>query len=464
MASVKDTKNDFTKGSIASNILRMAIPMTIAQIVNVLYNIVDRMFIGRLPAEGMLALTGLGLCFPIISIVTAFTNLCGSGGAPLCSIARGEGDTEKAETIMGNAFSMLLILGVVLTCVVLAIRRPVLYAFGASDDTFPYADAYITVYILGSLFVMIGLGMNPFINSQGFGNFGMITVCIGAATNIILDPIFIYVLHMGVRGAALATILSQAASATWVLRFLTGKRAILKLRLRCMRLQWPIVRRIVGLGLSNFTMACTNSAVQVMYNSTLQFFGGDLYVGIMTVINSIREVVFMPISGTTQGALPVMGFNYGARNYARVRQCITFILKLCVTYATLATIFLMAVPQVMIRIFSNDPDLLTEGARCVRVYFCAQFLMSMQMTGQNTFLALGRSKQAIFFSLLRKVIIVVPLVYILPRIGHLGVMGCFLSEPISDLIGGTACFTTMMLTVWRELVRKEKEEGQAENG
>ena len=458
---MRGSKNDFTKGSVASNILRMAIPMTIAQIVNVLYNIVDRMYIGRLPDEGMVALTGLGLTFPVISIVTAFANLCGSGGAPLCSIARGEGNLDEAENIMGNAFTLLLMIGVALTGVVLAVKRPVLYLFGASDVTFPYADAYLTVYTLGSIFVMIGLGMNAFINSQGFGNFGMATVCIGAAANIVLDPIFIYLFDMGVQGAALATIISQFLSAAWVLKFLVGRRAILKLRLRHMRLRWRIVRRIVALGLSNFTMACTNSAVQVMCNSTLQFFGGDLYVGVMTVINSIREVVFMPISGTTQGSLPVTGYNYGARDYARVRQCIKFITKLCVVYATLVCIFLQLFPELMIRIFNDDPELIQAGARCVRIYSCCFFMMSLQMAGQNTFLALGRSKQAIFFSLLRKAIIVVPLVYILPRIGGLGVTGVFLSEPISDVIGGSACFITMMCTVWRELKRREKEEQEA---
>lgn len=458
---MRESKNDFTKDSVASNILRMAVPMTIAQIVNVLYNIVDRMYIGRLPDEGMLALTGLGLTFPVISIVTAFANLCGSGGAPLCSIARGEGDHEQAENIMGNAFTLLLMIGVALTGVVLAVKRPVLYLFGASDVTFPYADAYLTVYTMGSIFVMIGLGMNAFINSQGFGNFGMATVCIGAAANIVLDPIFIYLFDMGVQGAALATIISQFLSAVWVLKFLVGRRAILKLRLRHMRLRWRIVRRIVALGLSNFTMACTNSAVQVMCNSTLQFYGGDLYVGVMTVINSIREVVFMPISGTTQGSLPVMGYNYGARDYARVRQCIKFITKLCVVYATLVCIFLQLFPELMIRIFNDDPELIQAGARCVRIYSCCFFMMSLQMAGQNTFLALGRSKQAIFFSLLRKAIIVVPLVYILPRIGGLGVTGVFLSEPISDVIGGSACFITMMCTVWRELKRREKQEQEA---
>ena len=455
---MRESKNDFTKGSVASNILRMAIPMTIAQIVNVLYNIVDRMYIGRLPDEGMVALTGLGLTFPVISIVTAFANLCGSGGAPLCSIARGEGNHEEAENIMGNAFTLLLMIGVALTGVVLAVKRPVLYLFGASDVTFPYADAYLTVYTMGSIFVMIGLGMNAFINSQGFGNFGMATVCIGAAANIVLDPIFIYLFDMGVQGAALATIISQFLSAAWVLKFLVGRRAILKLRLRHMRLRWRIVRRIVALGLSNFTMACTNSAVQVMCNSTLQFYGGDLYVGVMTVINSIREVVFMPISGTTQGSLPVMGYNYGARDYARVRQCIQFITKLCVVYATFVCVFLQIFPELMIRIFNDDPALIQAGARCVRIYSCCFFMMSLQMAGQNTFLALGRSKQAIFFSLLRKAIIVVPLVYILPRIGGLGVTGVFLSEPISDVIGGSACFITMMCTVWRELVAREKAE------
>ena len=274
-----NTQNDFSKGSIVKNIMNLAIPMTLAQLINVLYNIVDRIYIGRIPDHATLSLTGIGLSLPIITLVIAFANLFGMGGAPLCSIERGRGDIKEAEAIMGNSFSMMVISGVLLTLLCLIFRKPMLYLFGASDATYPYADAYITIYLLGSLFVMVGLGMNSFINSQGFGRIGMMTVLLGAAANILLDPIFIFVLHMGIRGAALATILSQLLSAIWILRFLTSDKTILKLRRSSMRLSAQRVRKIVGLGLSGFTMAITNCTVQIMCNATLQVYGGDLYVG-----------------------------------------------------------------------------------------------------------------------------------------------------------------------------------------
>ena len=322
--SNSNTQNDFSKGSIVKNIMNLAIPMTLAQLINVLYNIVDRIYIGRIPDYATLSLTGIGLSLPIITLVIAFANLFGMGGAPLCSIERGRGDIKEAEAIMGNSFSMMLISGVLLTLLCLIFRKPMLYLFGASDATYPYANAYITIYLLGSLFVMVGLGMNSLINSQGFGRIGMMTVLLGAAANILLDPIFIFVLHMGIRGAALATILSQLLSAIWILRFLTSDKTILKLRRSSMHLSAQRVRKIVGLGLSGFTMAITNCTVQIMCNATLQVYGGDLYVGVMTVINSIREIATLLVTGVTHSAQPVLGFNYGAKEYGRVKKAIVF--------------------------------------------------------------------------------------------------------------------------------------------
>lgn len=443
-----DAKNDFSKGSVAKNILNLALPMTLAQLINVLYNVVDRMYIGHIPHTAALALTGLGLTFPIITIITAFANLFGMGGAPLCSIARGKGDQKQAEQIMGNSFSLLLICGVLLTAVCMIFKKPILYAFGASDQTYPYADDYITIYLCGSIFVMIGLGMNGYINSQGFGKIGMMTVLLGAVVNIVLDPIFIFLFHMGVQGAALATVISQLLSALWVLRFLTGKKAIFKLNFRSMKLNWDIVKNITGLGMSGFIMSVTNSGVQIVCNATLQFYGGDLYVGIMTVINSIREVLTMPVTGITNGAQPVLGYNYGAGKYQRVRQGIRFMSIVCISYTVLAWMITMLIPEYFIHIFNSDPELLQKGVPAMNLYFFGFFMMSLQFSGQSTFVALGKSRHAVFFSLFRKAIIVIPLTVILPRLFGLGVNGVFLAEPISNFIGGTACFVTMLLTVW----------------
>lgn len=448
--------SDFSKGSVAGNILRLAVPMTVAQLINVLYSVVDRMYIGRLPDAAGNALTGLGLTFPIISIVTAFANLFGMGGSPLFSIERGRNNTEKAKEIMGNTFALLVGTGVVLTAVILLIKRPLLYAFGASDTTYPYADGYITIYLLGSIFVMVSLGMNNFINAQGFGRKGMMTVLIGAVTNIALDPVFIFVLHMGVRGAALATIISQFLSALWAVSFLRGKKALIRLELPYLRLNFKLVGKIVGLGFSSFVMAITNSMVQVACNSTLQTFGGDLYVGVMTIINSVREVVTTPINGVTSAAQPVMGFNYGAKQYHRVRTGILFTTIVCVVYTTAVWLLLFLFPQFFIGLFSGEAALREAAVPSMHIYFFGFFMMSLQMAGQSAAVALGRSKQAVFFSLFRKVIIVVPLTLLLPHLFGLGADGVFLAEPISNFIGGGACYITMLLTIWREMNRKEK--------
>ena len=454
-------QNDFSKGSIVKNIINLAVPMTLAQLINVLYNVVDRIYIGRIPGAGSLPLTGVGLCLPILSMVTAFANLFGMGGAPLCSIERGRGNVDEAERIMGNSFAMMVLFGVGLTVLGLVLKRPMLYLFGASDATYPYADQYVTIYLLGSLFVMAGLGMNSFINSQGFGRIGMMTVLLGAVANIILDPTFIFVFHMGVQGAALATIISQFLSAAWIIRFLTGPRTILKLRRSAMKLERRRVLKIMGLGLSGFTMSITNSLVQIVCNATLRDFGGDLYVGAMTVINSIREVVQMPVQGLTNSAQPVMGFNYGAEKYGRVRQAIKFTSAVSIVYTCAIWAGLYFAPGFFIGIFSSEEELLAIGVPAMHIYYFGFFMMSLQMAGQAVFVALGRAKNAVFFSIFRKVIIVFPLTVILPHFWGLGTDGVFLAEPISNFIGGAACYATMLLTVWRELGRREKMAGGA---
>ena len=433
-------KNDFSRGSVVGNIMKLAVPMTLAQLINVLYNIVDRIYIGMIPENATLSLTGLGLCLPIISIVIAFANLFGMGGAPLCSIERGRGNEKEAEAIMGNSFVMMVAVGILLTVLGLMFKRPMLYLFGASDATIPYADAYVTIYLMGNIFVMTGLGMNSFINSQGFGTVGMMTVLLGAVT-------------MGVRGAALATILSQMLSALWILAFLTGRRTILKLRPSAMKLDAGRLLRIVGLGMSGFTMSITNSLVQIMYNSMLQKFGGDLYVGIMTVINSVREVISMPVNGLTNSAQPVLGYNYGAREYKRVQKAIVFMSVVCILYTVVAWGFVDWFPAFFIRIFNREGDMVEAGIPAIRMYFFGFFMMSLQFAGQSVFVGLGKSRNAVFFSIFRKVIIVIPLIIILPTVFGMGTQGILMAEPISNFIGGAACFGTMLLTVWPELKR-----------
>ena len=446
-------QNDFSQGSIPRNIMSLAIPMTAAQLVNVLYSVVDRIYLGHLPGSDSLALTGLGITMPIVSILMGFANLCGTGGAPLCSISRGEGDDREAERVMGNAFLLLLILGAAATVFFLALKGPILYLFGASPDTSPYADGYMTIYLCGTLLVMVSLGMNHFINAQGLGRVGMMTVLLGAAVNIALDPLLIFVFHMGVQGAALATVFSQALSAGWVLAFLTGKRAILRLRRVDLRLDGPRTKKIVSLGLAGFFVNMTNSLVQVVCNATLQTYGGDTYVGVMTIINSLREVFIMPVQGLTNGSQPVAGYNYGARQYGRVREAIRFSVGVTVAYSALFWAAAMALPGPLIRIFKSDPDILAAGVPALRIYFALFLFMSLQIAGQGVFTGLGRSKQAVFFSLLRKAVINAPLTLLLPL--WMGATGVFAAEAVSQLIGGLACFTTMYLTVYRPLGRLE---------
>ncbi len=447
---MKSNAQDFTQGKMSVNITKMAIPVVIAQVAHLLYNVVDRMFIGRMGEEGVLALTGVGLCFPLITIVTAFTNLCGTGGAPLCSMARGRGDENEARGIMANACIMLTVLSLVLMVVAYAAKRPLLYAFGASDSTFRYANEYLGMYMSGTLFSMLGLGMNAYINAQGFGQTGMISILIGAALNIVLDPVFIFALDMGVRGAALATVISQAVSFLWVMHFLFF-RATIRLTLKSLRFDFRLARWMLALGTSNFIMQVTNSAVQAACNSTLSLFGGDIYVAVMTVIHSVREIVTLPFERFSAGAVPVLSYNYGAGCYARVRTGIRFLTLVNIILAASTTLLVMLFPALSIRIFNSDPGLVSCGVPCLRIYFCCMFMMAFQNSAQQTFVSMGYSRHAIFFSLLRKAILVVPLTLALPCIGGLGVYGVFLAEPISEVAGGLASYITMRCTAWKHL-------------
>ena len=446
---------DLGSGSVGKLLFSLAVPTITSQIVNMLYNLVDRVYIGHMqPVEtvGKLALTGVGVCLPIIMVISAFAALMAFGGAPRASIAEGRGDLKESERIMGNSFTMLVAVSVVLTVVFLVFAEPMLRIFGASDNTIGYALNYMRIYALGTIFVQVTLGMNAYITAQGFTVVGMKTVLIGAILNTVLDPIFIFAFGMGVRGAALATILSQAVSAVWVLKFLTGRRALLRLRWNTLRLQAARVRRILALGTSGFVMSMTNSLVQVLCNASLQHYGGDLYVGVMTVINSIREVVSMPVQGITNGCQPVLGYNYGAGEYERVRRGIRFTTVLTVGYSVAAWALVMAVPELLIRIFNDEPELIAAGIPAFRLYFAAFFCMSFQFIGQSVFVGLGRSRSAVFFSLLRKAFIVAPLTLLLPGLG-MGVDGVFAAEPVSNVLGGLACLLTMYITVYRRLGR-----------
>lgn len=453
---MQEKQNDFTKNSMAYNIMSLAIPMTISQLINVLYSLVDRMYIGHLAQNSTLALTGLGITFPIIMLVTAVTNLFGMGGAPLCSIARGRGDDERAEKIIGNSFAMLIICSCILIIIGLVMKKSLLYLFGASDETYPYANEYFSIYIWGSIFVMVGLGMNTFINAQGFAKKGMLTILIGAIINIILDPIFIFGLDLGIKGAAIATVIAQFISASWVLHFLFSDKAIYRIKKSCMKLDFKLIKEIVSLGFSGFVFATTGSLVQIVCNNVLLFWGGNIYVGIMTVLNSIRDVLQMTIEGIRSGAQPVISYNYGAGQYLRVRQGIKFLTKIALLYTSIAWCILDFFPEFFIHLFNSEEEMLLLGVPALHIYFLGFFMMAFQSAGQTTFISLGMGKYATFFSLFRKVILVIPLTIFLPNLWDLGVYGVFYAEMISNFVGGIACFSTMMMVVWRRLGKLNK--------
>ena len=441
---------DFSKGNVYKLVMRVSLPLIVAELVNLLYNMVDRIYIGHIPDVGSVALTGLGLCFPVISLISAFAKLFGSnGGAPLSAMARGRGDNKEAGLVMGNSFLLSVITGFVLMVIVLIFTKPILYAFGASDSTYPFARDYLRIYALGSVPVLITLSMTAFINSQGFASVGMITVLIGAVLNIILDPILIFLFHMGVKGAAIATVFSQTVSCIFVILFLSGKNAVIRLRTRDMHLSPSRVWGIISLGTSGFVMGATNSVVQLVCNRCAFIWGGDLYVGVMTILNSVREVFSTFTNGISSGASPVMSFNYGARDGERVMKASNAVLSIVFVYSLVVWAFVFSFPRLMAMLFTDDEMMLSASGSALHIYFFGFFFMAFQSAGQQTFVALGKAGYAIFFSLFRKVIIVVPLTIALPYI--FGVNGVMLAEPISNVIGGLAAYLTMRHIVFPEL-------------
>lgn len=442
--------NDYSQGKVSRHILSQAFPLIVAELVHLLYNVVDRIYIGHMESGSSLALTGVGLTFPISTLILAFTALYRIGGTPMFSIARGEKDEEKAERILGTVTAQLVAVGLVLTVFCYIFCKPILFLFGASEASYVYAEQYLRIYLIGTVFTMITTALNGFISAQGFPKIGMMTTVIGAVLNIVLDPIFIFTLDMGVRGAALATVISQIVSSLWVLRFLTGKRVLLRIKRKYLVLDWEFTPEILRRGTSGFITQATNCLVQILCNATLQVWGGDLYVGVMTVLNSVREIFVLPVNAITQGSQPVMGYNYGAKEMKRVKESIIFDTVAGVLYALLAWLVIIVFPTFWCGIFSSDPQVIQVGPRALHLYFFGFFFMSFMLVGQAVFQTLGYAKHAIFFSVLRKVVIVCPLTVLLPKWG-LGVWGVFLAEPLSNALGGLLCFASMWRTVYRKL-------------
>ena len=442
-------------GSIKKLMLKMAVPALIGQVVNLLYNIVDRIYIGHIPEIGGAALTGVGLFTPILMLITAFAMLAGAGGAPRAAIAMGRGEKEKAEKIMGNCLAVLLLLAVILTAALFAAAPALLKLFGASDATLPYALTYGRIYILGSVFVLIVMGMNTFITTQGFAQFSMLTTVIGAVTNIILDPILIFAFDMGVAGAAIATVVSQAVSAIWILRFLTGKKSILKLRAPNMKLESGVILPCLGLGISSFVMISTESVLSVSFTSSLARYGGDVAVGAMTVLTSINQLITMPLSGICQGGQPLISYNYGAKKLDRVKEAFFCQFGICVIYTTCFWIGLMAFPNLFAGIFTNDTALVDYTAWALRIFLACGFSVGFQISCQQAFMALGQAKISLFMACLRKLILLIPLIFILPNFFRDQAMAVFLAEPVSDFIAAAAT-TTAFFVFFRRLMRQEK--------
>lgn len=439
-------------------LFNLAIPTIIAQIVNLLYNLVDRVYIGHIPEVGDMALTGLGLCFPIIMMITAFSSLIGAGGAPRAAIYMGKGDMDSAEQILGNCTAMLLGISITLTAVLEMIGPMLLRLFGASDNTFPYAISYMRIYVFGTVCVMMTLGLNMFVTTQGFSKISMMTVLIGAVLNIILDPIFIFLFGMGVQGAALATILSQCVSALWVLRFLTGKKTKLRIRRVQMRIKRSVILPVLALGIAPFIMNLTESLLNVAFNSSLAKFGGDAAVGAMTILSSIMQLQFLPVQGLGQGAQPLISFNYGAGSIDRVKKTFRILLASSLIYTLLFWGLVEAFPGAFVRLFNNNsPALISLTKWALRIYMGTSGLFGIQMAIQQTFMALGQAKLSLFIACLRKVILLIPLIYILPFFFADKVFAVFLAEPTADLLSVITAGTLFALNINKILAKPALE-------
>lgn len=450
MQATKD--NRLGTENITQLMISLAIPSVLAQIVNVLYNIVDRIYIGRIPGVGAVALTGVGVTFPIITIISAFSGFASGGGAPLAAIALGQGDRKRAERILGNCVSMLLFFTVILMAFFFVFQKPLLYVFGASDNTIGYSSTYISIYLLGTVFVELAVGLNTFISAQGQARTAMFSVLIGAVVNIVLDPIFIFVFHMGVAGAAVATIISQALSAAWVLRFLCSEKSGIRLKKAGMKLDFSLIGQIMALGVSPFVMSATESAITIVMNHGLQVYGGDLYVGSMTILQSVLQLVFVPISGFTNGVQPIISYNFGAGKFDRVKMTIKRMISITFLAAFVYVVFAMLRPGLFARLFTTDEDLIALVKKVLPVYIAGMSVFGVQSGVQSSFLGLGQAKISLCIALLRKVILLIPLALILPR--FFGVMGVYYAEPVADILSVLTASTLFLLNI-RKILSKE---------
>lgn len=441
---MQNDKNFLGTAPIGKLLLKLSIPTVIAQLINMLYNVVDRIYIGHIPGEGSLALTGVGVCMPIIMIVTAFAALISSGGAPRASICMGKQDNKSAEQILGNCFSLQIVVSIVLTVVLLIWNKDLLMAFGASKNTLGYATDYMRIYALGTLFVQLTLGMNAFITAQGFTTTSMVSVLIGAICNITLDPVFIFVFNMGVKGAALATVLSQAISTIWVVVFLSGKKTQLHLRKKYMGLKPKVFLPCVALGLATFIMQASESVVTICFNSSLLHYGGDIAVGAMTILTSVMQFAMLPLQGIAQGSQPIASYNYGAKNADRVKKTFRLLVITCLTYSTLLWATVQIIPKVFVSIFTSDAKLVTFTAPMLKIYLGGLFLFGIQIACQITFTSLGKAVNSIIVAVVRKFVLLLPLIYIMPHVVSNPTIGVYMAEPIADIIA--VLFTSVLFT------------------
>lgn len=458
-----EKNNDFLGTEPVGKLLwKLSIPAIAAQIINLLYNLVDRVYIGHMPDDGALALTGVGVCMPVIMIVSAFAALVSSGSAPRASMAMGKGNQTEAERILGNSFFLQILISVMIMVVLLIFNRPLLLAFGASENTIEYAVSYMNIYTLGTIFVQLTLGMNAFITAQGFAKTGMMSVLIGAVCNIILDPIFIYGFHMGVRGAALATISSQAISTVWVLRFLMGKKTVIQIKKAYFKLEKSVIFPCIALGLASFIMQASESVIVVCYNSSLLKYGGDVAVGAMTILSSVMQFSMLPMQGLGQGAQPITSYNYGARNAERVKRTFRLLLLSTLGYSMLIWGLVMLFPQMFARIFSPDAQLIEFTGKALRIYCAAMGIFGAQVACQLTFTSLGNAKASIMVAVMRKFVLLLPLIYIMPHFVKNQTMGVYLAEPVADVIAVT--FTVILFYFQFRKAMKQLETDKSEAG
>lgn len=455
-----DNKEFLGTEKISKLLFKLAVPSVVAQLVNLLYNMVDRVYIGHMAEVGSLALTGVGVCMPVIMLVSAFACLVGMGGAPQVSICMGKKEYDKAEKIMGNCLIFLIAISIILTATFLIFGERLLMVFGASANTIGFAVDYMRIYVLGTIFVQLALGMNMFITCQGFTKVSMMSVVIGAVLNIILDPILIFVFDLGVKGAALATIISQAVSAVWVVAFLAGKKTGIRLKKKYFKIDFKVLAPCIGLGVSPFIMQATESVINVCFNSSLLKYGGDLAVGAMTVLATVMQFSMLPLQGLTQGAQPITSYNYGAGNAKRVKESFSLLLKVCLAYSMLLWLLVMLMPDKFVMMFNSDPNLVEYGSWAMRIYFAVSGIFGIQVACQQTFIAIGNAKTSLFLAILRKILLLIPLIYILPMFFENKAMAVYLAEPVADAI---AVITTGILFIrsFRKTIKRMEEKNNS---